>query len=103
MLAATAGRAEESSSSGFFSSWLAMVERTQAQQPRWITPIATVTPRLEQEVRFDLYSESLNGHGRLNNYGAGKGVEFIPTENVQVSLGIPPYLERKSASGQVLA
>src|SRR5580765_3703625 len=39
------------STSDSVSSWLAMVERTQSAQPRWITPLATVTPRLEQEVR----------------------------------------------------
>jgi hypothetical protein len=30
-----------------------MVERTQAEQPRWITPFAAVTQRLEQEIRLD--------------------------------------------------
>jgi hypothetical protein len=105
MLAAAPSRAEEGPSGAmdFISSWLAMVERTQAQQPRWITPLATVTPRLEQEIRFDAYSQSLNTHGRVNNYGGGKGIEFIPMENMQISLGIPPYLERKSAGGQLLA
>jgi hypothetical protein len=49
-----------------------MVERTQAQQPRWITPLATVTPRLEQEFRFDVFSQSLDDHGRFNNYGGDK-------------------------------
>src|SRR5262247_1901755 len=105
MFAAVPGWAKEEGSgvSNFISSWLAMVERVQAGQPRWITPLATVTPRLEQEVRFDVSSQSLNSHGRVDNYGGGKGVEFIPFENVQVSLGIPPYLERKSADGQLLA
>lgn len=88
---------------GFISSWLAMVERTQANQPRWITPLATVTPRLEQEIRLDFFSQSLNTHGRVDNYGGGKGLEFIPTENTEVFFGIPPYLERKSANGQSLA
>ena len=97
------GQENPSGQSDFISSWLAMVTRIQAEQPRWVTPLATVTPRLEQEVRLDFFSQSLNSHGRLENYGGGKGVEFIPFENVQVSLGIPPYLERKSASGQLLA
>ena len=33
---------------GYFSSWFARVDKTQAEQPHWITPIATTTPRLEE-------------------------------------------------------
>jgi hypothetical protein len=94
---------EDAPGTDFISSWLAMVERTQAEQPRWITPLVTVTPRLEQEFRLDMFSESLNTHGRFDNYGGGKGVEFIPTERTEVFFGIPPYDTRKSATGQSLA
>src|SRR5690348_6810275 len=73
------------------SSWLATVERAQAEQPRWITPLATVTPRLEQEVRLDGFFEALPNHSHLDNYGGGKGIEFIPTENTELFIGIPPY------------
>jgi len=38
----------------FFQRWFSMVSATQAEQPHWITPVVTVTPRLEQEFRFDL-------------------------------------------------
>ena len=105
IFAADPCRANEDSSgtTDFISSWLAMVERTQAEQPRWITPLATVTPRLEQEFRFDLFSESLTTHGRFNNYGGGKGVEFIPTERTEVFFGVPPYDTRTSAGGRLLA
>ncbi len=105
IFAADPCRANEDSSgtTDFISSWLAMVERTQAEQPRWITPLATVTPRLEQEFRFDLFSESLTTHGRFNNYGGGKGIEFIPTERTEVFFGVPPYDTRTSAGGRLLA
>src|SRR5262247_949921 len=105
MFAAVPGWAKEEGSgvSNFISSWLAMVERVQARQPRWVTPLATVTPRLEQEVRFDFYFQSLNTHGDLDNYGAGKGIELIPTERTQIFFGIPPYYTRTSATGDVLA
>ena len=29
------------------------MNRTQAEQPHWVTPLVTVTPRLEQEFRTD--------------------------------------------------
>jgi hypothetical protein len=94
---------ESAPENDFISSWLAMVERTQAQQPRWVTPLATTTPRLEQEFRLDLFSESLNTHGHFDSYGGGKGVEFIPNEKMQIFFGIPPYDTRTSASGRTLA
>ena len=40
---------------GPIGSWLDMVSATQAAQPSWMTPLVTVTPRLEQEFRFDFY------------------------------------------------
>jgi len=38
---------------GYFSDWFQRVDKTQAEQPHWITPLATTTPRLEEELRYD--------------------------------------------------
>jgi hypothetical protein len=71
---------------------LDLVARTQAAQPHWMTPVVTVTPRLEQEFRYDVSHQiQLNG-ATLDVYGNGKGPEFIPTDHLQVSVGLPPYL-----------
>jgi hypothetical protein len=88
------GGSSGSSSSDWISSWFAMVSRTQAEQPHWMTPLVTVTPRLEQEFRYDQYFETLPSDKSLNNYGVGKGLEIIPAENFEVILGIPPYEQR---------
>jgi hypothetical protein len=40
--------------SGFPANWFSLVSQTQAEQPHWITPLATTTPRLEQEFRYDI-------------------------------------------------
>lgn len=69
-----------------------------------MTPLATVTPRLEQEFRFDVFSETLPTHAHLDNYGAGKGLEIIPTENTEIIIGAPPpYETRRSNVGNTLA
>jgi hypothetical protein len=47
-------------------SWLDMVSATQAAQPNWMTPLVTVTPRLEQELRADFYGQQ-NGTGSQGN------------------------------------
>lgn len=78
----------------FFTNWLANVSSTQEAQPHWMTPLVTVTPRLEQEYRFD-YSHSDQPRGvTLDNYGGGKGIEFIPSQNTEIIVGVPAYLEK---------
>ena len=79
-----------------------MVSHTQDEQPHWITPLATGTPRLEQEFRLDMFSEVLPTHGHLNNYGAGKGLDLVLAENLQVTIGIPPYESRTPNNGKTL-
>src|ERR1700691_1284370 len=81
-----------------FASWLDMVSATQAAQPTWMTPLVTVTPRLEQEFRFDFYDQQKGtgsqGNGQhIVNYGGpgGPRVEFIPAWNWEVILAPPPY------------
>src|SRR5579864_5629381 len=102
--AATQARAQDNSATNdFISSWLAMVTRTQDQQPHWMTPLVTVTPRLEQEFRFDVFSEALTNHAHLDNYGAGKGLEIVPSEDTEIIIGMPPYETRTSNAGKTLA
>jgi hypothetical protein len=74
--------------------WLAMVSSTQAEQPHWVTPVVTVTPRLEQEVRFDFSHQSLPAHLDLWNLGGGKGLELIPAKRVELIIDVPPYFVR---------
>jgi hypothetical protein len=89
-------------------SWLAMVSATQAAQPSWMTPLVTVTPRLEQEFRFDFYDQQ-NGTGsqgngqHLVNYGGpgGARLEFIPAYNWEVIVGTPPYVNATGPKGAV--
>src|SRR5215472_5457207 len=89
--------------SGAVTSWINTVSASQAAQPHWMTPLVTVTPRLEQELRWDFYDQQ-NGAGTqgnaqrlLSNGGpGGPRVEFIPTYDTEVILAAPPTI---SASG----
>jgi hypothetical protein len=79
------------------TSWIDMVTASQAAQPRWMTPLITVTPRLEQELRWD-FNDQQNGKGSQGNgqqllsHGGpgGTRVEFIPTDDTEVILAAPP-------------
>jgi hypothetical protein len=88
--------------SGFLDNWFVRSDYARATQPHWMTPLVTVTPRLEQEVRYDQYWESLGTGADVDNYGNGKGLELIPTTTNEVLLNVPPYMVRtnvKAASG----
>jgi hypothetical protein len=76
----------------YFVNWFPRVTQIQSEQPHWITPLVTVTPRLEEELRYDQFFQA-NAHGvATDNYGGGKGLELIPFQNTEVVLGIPAWL-----------
>jgi hypothetical protein len=87
-LSATLSSAQD----GFFGDCFNMVSKTQAEQPHWITPLNTTTPRLEQEFRYDLQWQTHNSGVTTDNYGVSKGLEIIPAKNVEVILAVPPYI-----------
>jgi hypothetical protein len=74
----------------YFRNWFPRVTRTQAEQPHWITPLFTTTPRLEEEFRADITWTPARDGDNLNYLG-GKGLELIPTEHTEIILGLPPY------------
>ena len=102
-LAPLSARADGMIDSGTITSWINMVSASQEAQPHWMTPLVTVTPRLEQELRWDFYDQQ-NGAGSqgnaqrlLNNGGpGGPRIEIIPTYNTEIILAAPPVV---SASG----
>jgi hypothetical protein len=75
----------------YFEDWFVRVDKTRAEQPKWSPPISTVSPALQEVLRYDVYQQSLAGGHTLVSYGGGKGLEFIPAERVQFIIGIPAY------------
>ncbi len=92
LLSASAAFAED----GFFSGWFDRSDQAKADQPRWMTPLATVTPRLEQEFRTDFLTEQIATRHDLANFDGGKGLELIPNERVELLFNLPPYLEHNN-------
>jgi hypothetical protein len=86
----------------YFAHWFDRVDAAKASQPQWMTPLATVTPRLEEEFRYDQYWERMGNGAALTNFDAGKGLELIPSDSNEVLINLPPDEERrrrKPASG----
>jgi len=87
----SAQNAPQSEPQSWSGRWFARVSATQAEQPHWVTPVATVTPRLEQEFRYDVFHQ-VTPTGHVTNLGGGKGLELIPTHNTELLINLPPYL-----------
>jgi hypothetical protein len=68
----------------FLSGWFDRSDRAKAGQPHWMTPVVTVTPRLEQEFRTDFVVQRTAAGSELVNFGNSKGLELIPSEHVEL-------------------
>jgi hypothetical protein len=82
-----------SAQDGYFSDWFRRVDKTKEEQPHWVTPVATTTPRLEEEYRYDQFWQENAKGVTTDNYDGGKGLELIPFERVEVIFNAPPYLQ----------
>lgn len=80
----------------FISRWQARATATQNRQPHWVTPLVTVTPRLEQEFRTDFVHYYNNSGHAIWNYGNGKGLELIPEKHTELLLNLPPFFDRSN-------
>lgn len=71
--------------------WQARATATQALQPKWATPLATSTPRLDQAMRMDFVRETNSKGYETWNYGNNKGLELIPERHTEIVFGVPPF------------
>lgn len=85
------GIAGAQTASSFVAKYQARVTATQNEQPHWVAPLATVTPRLEQEVRTDLVRQTNPKLYDTWNYGNSKGLELIPLRHVELLFNVPPF------------
>ena len=88
---------EKSGGSGWFGKWFRMGERIQAEQPNWLSPLATTSGRLKQEFRYDVWRQPAPS-GTDYNFGGGKGLEFILAPRIQLMVGAPPFVAHMGAA-----
>ncbi len=89
--------------SDYFLHWFDRSDAAMASQPHWMTPLTTVTPRMEQEYRYDQYQEFLQNGSEINNYFAGKGLELIPTVTNEILINVPGFEQRLPEGSKVTA
>jgi hypothetical protein len=74
-----------------FRAWLHLAAEAQAKQPDWLSPLATTSGRLKQELRYDIWDQPSAQGNRTYQFGGGKGLEFITSSRTQILAGIPSY------------
>jgi hypothetical protein len=90
-----------SNDNGFIQSWFATSDAAKEAQPHWMTPLVTITPRLEQEYRYDQSWQNRPNFVDLTSYGGAKGLELIPSLNTELIVGEPAYQTRNTPKGKV--
>jgi Putative MetA-pathway of phenol degradation len=75
----------------FIGERLQVSARADASQPHWIAPLFTTTPRLLEQLRFDIATQSKAGF-ETTNFGGGKGLELIPFANTEILISTPPFV-----------
>ncbi len=77
--------------SSFLAQRLQVAARADSSQPHWIAPLFTTTPRLLEQLRFDVPVSRKQGF-ETTNFGGGKGLELIPIGNTELLISTPPYV-----------
>jgi len=89
-------QAKQDPGASFIARYQARVTGTQSEQPHWVTPLVTVTPRLEQEVRTDFVRQTNAKLYKTWNYGNGKGLELIPERHTELIVNLPPFFNHEA-------
>jgi len=77
--------------SSFLADRLQVAAHADAEQPHWIAPLFTTTPRLLEQLRFDIATQPKKGY-ETTNFGGGKGLELIPFGNTEILISTPPFV-----------
>lgn len=85
------GSAQETKKRGLWHSWLRMAAEAQASQPDWLSPLATTSGRLKQELRLDVFDQPSSNGMTTYQFGGGKGLEFITSSRTQLLMGVPSF------------
>jgi hypothetical protein len=83
---------------GLYRSWRRMADREEANEPNWLSPLATTSGRIKDELRYDMWRQTTATGGSISTFGGGKGLEFIAAPRVQLLLGVPSYIGHSAAS-----
>ena len=77
--------------------WQTNATSVRELQPHWESLLGMSSPRLTQGLRYNYGQQQLPGNAQLSSNGF-KALEFIATDNLQIQLGLPAYLDKYTPS-----
>ncbi len=80
-----------------------MADREEASEPDWLSPLATTSGRIKNELRYDMWRQTTPTGSTISTFGGGKGLEFIAAPHVQLLLGVPSYIGHSAPSRRPMA
>ena len=83
---------------GLYHWWRRTTERESRVEPAWLSPLATTTGRIKNEIRYDMWRQTAPTGTVAYTFGGGKGLEFVAAPRLQFLLGIPPYFSHPGTS-----
>jgi hypothetical protein len=81
-----------------YRSWRRMADREESSEPDWLSPLATTSGRIKNELRYDIWRQITPAGSTVSTFAGGKGMEFIAAPRVQLLLGIPSYISHSAAT-----
>ena len=72
-----------------YRSWRRMADQEESSEPDWLSPLATTSGRIKNELRYDIWRQFTPAGSTVSTFAGGKGMEFIAAPRVQLLLGIP--------------
>ncbi len=81
-----------------YRSWREMADREEAGEPNWLSPLATTSGRIKDEIRYDMWDQTTPTGSTISTFGGTKGLEFIVAPRVQLLLGVPSYIDHSAPS-----
>jgi hypothetical protein len=75
-----------------------MADREEASEPNWLSPLATTSGRIKDELRYDMWRQTTPTGSTVSTFGGGKGLEFIVAPRVQLLLGVPSYISHTAGT-----
>jgi len=87
---------DASTQGGWLERWMRTVDDARASQPHYPAPLVTTHVVLVEQYRYDM-SRQRDAIGTVtSNFGAGRGLEIIPNDRIEMAVSPPPYLSHES-------
>ena len=92
----TATPSNASGDGSWLDRWMRNVDDARASQPHYPAPLVTTHVILVEQYRYDMSRQRDASGSVTSNFGAGRGLEIIPIDRIEIGISPPPYISHES-------